>query len=385
MKMKKNIEFIDLSYQQARIRQNIDKAITKALDHGHYIMGPEVKELENQLSLFCNVKHTLTCSNGTDAISLVLMAQDIGPGDAVFVPSFTFAATAEVVALRGATPVFIDVLSDTFNMDPNSLKRGIAKAEHLGLTPKAVIAVDLFGQPVDYESIEKIVHDHNLFLICDSAQGFGATYHGKKVGQLGLATTTSFFPAKPLGCYGDGGAIFTDNDHLAEVIESLRVHGKGTEKYDNIRIGINGRLDTIQAAILLEKLKIYSEEIQLRQKIADHYTQALQDICQTPYVLGNTTSVWAQYTLVLKSQNRAQIMAKLKEKGIPTMIYYPKPLHMQTAYKNYPRADEKLTVSETLAQTVLSLPMHPYLDQDTQNYIIENLRVTLDTEVSDSK
>lgn len=372
------IDFIDLNAQQLRIRSKIDLAIQRVLNHGIYIMGPEVKELEDRLAQFCGVKHAISCANGTDALGLVLMAKGVGKGDAIFVPSFTFAATAEVVAWVGATPVFIDSFADTFNMDPQSLKDGIKKAKELGLTPKGIIPVDLFGQPADYQEIQYVADEHNLWVLADAAQSFGGMYRGKKVGDVGDVATTSFFPAKPLGCYGDGGAIFTNDDNLAIVLKSLRVHGQGTDgfygKYDNIRIGLNARLDTLQAAILIEKLNIFEEEVQKRQLVAKRYNEALKNVVKTPIVLEDTLSTWAQYTIVLPENiKRESLMNSLQEKGIPTVIYYVKPLHLQLAYKHYPTAGNVgLPTCEKLSERVLSLPMHPYLEKETQDYIIKS-------------
>lgn len=373
------IEFIDLKKQQVLLRSRIDLAIKRVLDHGQYIMGPEVAELEAQLSDFCNVKHTISCANGTDALVLALMALGIGQGDAVFVPTFTFAATAEVVALVGATPVFIDIKRDTFNIDPESLVQGITRAAHLGLKAKAIIAVDLFGQPAEYEILESIATSHGLKLIADGAQSFGATYQGQRVGSIGDIATTSFFPAKPLGCYGDGGAVFVEDDDLADIMSSLRVHGQGTDKYDNVRIGMNGRLDTLQAAILMEKLKVFEAEIAARQHAARTYSQQLQDIVITPRLHPDCTSVWAQYTIILpENVDRAKLMLQLKDRGIPTVVYYVKPLHLQKAYHRYPTATgEALPIAEHLAKRVLSLPMHGYMDQETQDYIIGHIHELL--------
>lgn len=375
----KPIQFIDLAAQQALIRDKIDAAITRVLNHGNYIMGKEVAEFEKGLSAFCGAKHSISCANGTDALGLVLMAKDVKPGDAIFVPSFTFAATAEVVAWVGAHPVFIDVLPDTFNMDPESLKQGIEAAIAKGLKPTGIVPVDLFGQPADYDAIEAIAAQHDMWVMCDSAQGFGGTYKGRKVGTIGLVTATSFFPAKPLGCYGDGGAVFTNDDELANILESLRVHGKGTEKYDNVRIGMNGRLDTIQAAILIEKLAIFGQEIEDRNRVASRYNAGLADCLTTPVVMEGCTSVWAQYTLTAQSaEQRASIMSKLKERGIPTNIYYPKPLHQQTAYKSYLTATGgALPVCEEMAQKVFSLPMHPYLDDASVDMVIEAVKASV--------
>jgi dTDP-4-amino-4,6-dideoxygalactose transaminase len=364
------MQFIDLKTQLNKIRPQIDAAIKRVLDHGIFIMGPEVHDLEQKLAAFCGVKHAITCANGTDALVLGLMAKNIGPGDAVFVPSFTFAATAEVVALVGAIPVFVDSLEDTYNMDPKSLEQGIQHAKKLGLSPKAIIPVDLFGQPADYDAIQIIADVHNLWIMADGAQSFGASYKSRKVGSIGLMTTTSFFPAKPLGCYGDGGAIFTNDDELASTIKSLRVHGQGSDKYDNVRIGMNGRLDTIQAAILLEKLKIFPEELIARQKTANAYNKGLKDIAKTPHLMEDTTSAWAQYTVRLpKHIDRSKLMSDLKDIDIPTMIYYIKPLHLQTAYRSYPTATGgALPICEALANEVLSLPMSGYVrDEDVGN------------------
>lgn len=367
------MQFIDLPAQQKQIRDKIDARIKAVLDHGKYIMGPEVKELEANLAEFCGAKHVITCSNGTDALLLPLMAKNIGAGDAVFVPSFTFVATAEVVSMLGATPVFVDVLEDTFNIDPESLKNAISFAKEQGLSPKAIIPVDLFGQAADYDALQEIAENNDLWILSDSAQGFGSVYKGQKSGNLGLATSTSFFPAKPLGCYGDGGAVFTDNDELADIIRSLRVHGKGSDKYDNVRIGMNARLDTMQAAILLEKLAIFADEIESRNRIAAKYNEELKDIFEVPYVMENTTSVWAQYTLKVSAEKRADIMASLKESGVPSVVYYPTPLHQQTAYKDYPIMPQGLPVSEKLSKQVFSLPMHPYMVQEDQDKVINAL------------
>lgn len=370
------IDFIDLHAQQRRIKPKLDAAIQRVLAHGGYIMGKEVAEIEKQLSAFCGAKYTLSCASGTDALVLVLMAKGVKAGDAVFVPSFTFAATAEVVALVGATPVFVDSLPDTFNMDPKSLEQAIAFAKKQGLKPAAVIPVDLFGQPADYDAIEPIVKANGLWMLCDAAQSFGGSYKGRKVGTIGLATATSFFPAKPLGCYGDGGAVFTDDKELYDVLCSLRVHGQGSDKYDNVRIGVNGRLDAIQAAILIEKLAIFSDEIKTRQKVAKAYSDALKDLFVTPFIAQGNVSAWAQYTVLAKDEvERAKLQTQLKDAGVPTMIYYPKPLHQQTAYKNFPTATGgALPVCEALAKRVFSLPMHPYLEATQLDYITGKIR-----------
>lgn len=369
------IDFIDLKAQQSYIRAKLDAAITRVLDHGTYIMGPEVAELEKQLAAFAGAKYCLSCASGTDALLLVLMAKGIKPGDAVFVPTFTFAATAEVVALAGATPVFVDVLPDTFNMDPASLVQAIGMAQEKGLRCAAVMPVDLFGQPADYDALQAIAAEHGMWVLCDAAQSFGGAYHGKKVGSIGLATATSFFPAKPLGCYGDGGAVFTDDSALYDTLVSLRVHGKGDDKYDNVRIGMNGRLDTLQAAILIEKLAIFPQELDARQRAADAYGALLEGAIATPLVRAGARSAWAQYTVLADSPaHRDQLQAALKQAGVPTMIYYPKPLHQQTAYKHFPTATgSALGVSEQLAGRVFSLPMHPYLEEATIAYIAQSL------------
>jgi dTDP-4-amino-4,6-dideoxygalactose transaminase len=359
------MQFIDLAAQQNRIRNGLDRRIAAVLDAGQYIMGPEVKELEAKLSEFCGVKHALACANGTDALQLALMAFGTGPGDAVFCPSFTFASTAEIVPPTGAVPIFVDVRGDTFNMDVDSLKRAIIHARELDLRPAGVIPVDLFGLPADYDAIEAIASEEGMWILGDSAQGFGGNYRGRITGSIGNIATTSFFPAKPLGCYGDGGAVFTDDDDLAALIQSFRVHGKGSHKYDNERIGINSRLDTLQAAILLEKLAIYPDEIEKRNMYAHRYSDALADVIEVPHIPNDCGSVWAQYTVKTPvGKDRAAIMAALGAAGVPTMVYYPLPLHQQTAYKQYPGDPQGLPNSEGLAQQVFSLPMHPYLGDD---------------------
>lgn len=372
------IAFIDLAAQQARIRGRLDAAIASVLDEGAYIMGPDVKRFEEDLAAFCRARHVVSCANGTDALSLALMALGVGAGDAVFVPSFTFAATAEVVPLLGATPVFVDSSPRTFNMDPESLGRCIAEARRLGLEPRAVIPVDLFGLPADLPTIEKIAAAERLDIICDSAQGFGGMIGNRMTGTFGRLTTTSFFPAKPLGCYGDGGAVFTDDAELAALLDSLRVHGKGSDKYDNIRIGLNSRLDTLQAAILSVKLSIYDDEIERRERIAARYTRLLADRIETPFVPEGYRSVWAQYTVKTAStEQRQRLQRTLSAQGIPTAVYYPLPLHRQTVYGDYPADPDGLASAEALAGRVLSLPMHPYLDEATQDRIVEALAAAL--------
>jgi len=375
--MNKPLPFIDLAQQRLQLGDSIDRAIRRVLDHGNYIMGPEVRELEADLAEFCGARHALTCSNGTDALGLVLMARGVGPGDAVFCPSFTFAATAEAVAWFGAVPVFVDVLPDSFNIDVASLEAAIRTARTQDLHPAGVIAVDLFGQPADYDEIEALCATHRLWLLSDAAQSFGASYRGRNVGTIGIATATSFYPAKPLGCYGDGGAVFTDDDTLADVVKSLRVHGQGTDKYDNVRIGLNGRMDTMQAAILIEKLKIFPDEIGRRQQIAARYSAELAGLVGVPALADDRTSVWAQYTITLPAARRNELAAGLKARGIPTAIHYPVPLHRQTAYRDYPVAGNGLPVSERLADEVLSLPMHPYLGEADQDRIVAAIKAEL--------
>ena len=373
MSTEEPIALIDLAAQQRIIRGRIDAAIARVLEHGVYIMGPEVHTFEKQLATFCGARHAIGCANGTDAIVLALMALKIGPGDVVLVPSFTFAATAEAVVLVGAVPLFVDSLPDTFNMSPVSLLQGIAQAQQAGLRARAVLTVDLFGLPADYTAIEKIAADADLVLICDSAQSFGATHNSRKVGSIGHVTTTSFFPAKPLGCYGDGGAIFTDDDDLAGVLRSLLLHGKGSDKYDNVRVGLNSRLDTLQAAILIEKLAIFPAEIEARGRVANRYAVALSDHVEIPQAPQGLTSVWAQYTLRVPAKRRNAIVDALKSKGIPTALYYPKPLHQQGAYRLFPAVGNGLGIAERLAREVLSLPMHPYIDEPTQDRVIEGV------------
>ena len=373
--MTNKIPFIDLQAQRRRLGKKIDIAIAGVLEHGAFIMGPEVKELEARLAEYCGARHAISCASGTDALLMPLMAWGVGPGDAVFCPAFTFVATAEVVSLSGATPVFVDVLADDFNMDPDSLEAAIAACGEWGLKPKAVIPVDLFGQPADYDRILPMAEKHGLRVLADAAQGFGATLNGARTGNLGDATATSFFPAKPLGCYGDGGAVFTDDDDVAEAMRSVRVHGQGSHKYENVRIGINGRLDTLQAAVLLEKLAIFDEEIEARQRVAERYNAALQDVARVPQLMPGRTSSWAQYTLAV--DGRDQVARALGEAGIPTAIYYPIPLSRQKGYQDCPTVPGGIPVSDALSGEVLSLPMHPYLEESTQDRIIASLRQAL--------
>ena len=372
------IPFTDIAAQRRRLGKSVDDAVARVLDHCQFINGPEVTELEAALAKFCGAKHVVSCASGTDALLMVLMAKGIGPGDAVLCPSFTFCATGEVVVLTGATPVFVDVDEATFNIDANSLKRGITTARQRGLKPRAIIPVDLFGQPADHDAIDAIAAAEGLFVLNDAAQSFGASYKGRRLGTFGLATTTSFFPAKPLGCFGDGGAIFTDDDALAERLRSIRVHGQGSDKYDNIRIGLTARLDTVQAAILIEKLKIFEDEIVARNAVADRYARGLGNLVTVPRVASGRDSIWACYTIRLpKGTDRDRFAADLKAQGIPTAIYYPKSIHQQTAYREFPVADGGLPVCESLSADVISLPIHAYLDEATQERIIAAVRGAL--------
>ena len=372
------VPFIDLAAQRRRLGKSVDEAVSRVLAHCQFINGPEVIQLESQLAAFSGARHVVTCASGTDALLMVLMAKGVGRGDAVLCPSFTFCATGEAVALTGATPVFVDVDEATFNMDVNSLKRGIATAIKLGLKPRAVIPVDLFGQSADHDAIGAIAEAEGMFVLDDAAQAFGASYKGRRLGTFGLVTATSFFPAKPLGCFGDGGAIFTDDAELAATLRSVRVHGQGSDKYDNVRLGLTGRLDTMQAAILIEKLKIFEDEIAARNKVAERYGRGLGNIVTVPHVASGGTSVWAQYTIRLPDgSDRDGFAATLRAQGIPTAIYYPKSMHQQTAYRNFPVAAGGLPVSEKLSEDVISLPMHAYLDEPTQERIIKAVRGAL--------
>jgi dTDP-4-amino-4,6-dideoxygalactose transaminase len=374
------VPFIDLAAQRRRLGKSVDDAVSRVLAHCQFINGPEVTQLESELAAFSGAKHVVTCASGTDALLMVLMAKGVGRGDAVLCPSFTFCATGEAVALTGATPVFLDVDEATFNIDANSLKRGIATAKKLGLKPRAVIPVDLFGQSADHDAIGAVADAEGIFVLDDAAQAFGASYKGRRLGTFGLVTATSFFPAKPLGCFGDGGAIFTDDAELAANLRSVRVHGQGSDKYDNVRLGLTGRLDTIQAAVLIEKLKIFEDEIDARNRIAERYAQGLGNVVTVPRVASGCTSVWAQYTIRLpQGSDRDSFAAVLKAQGIPTAIYYPKSMHQQTAYRDFPVADGGLPASERLSCDVISLPMHAYLDEPTQARIIKAVRGAFST------
>ncbi len=367
--MVKAIPFIDLGAQRDRLQPQLDEAIAGVLAHGQFILGPEVRELEARLSEFGDVRHTVACANGTDAIMLALMAEGVGPGDVVFAPAFTFVATAEAPVVLGAQVVLVDIDEDSFNIDPESLEKAIEGVRGTDLKPRAIIAVDLFGQPANYTLLKDIAEKHGLVLIADAAQSFGATRDGAPVGGLGDYTTTSFFPAKPLGCYGDGGAVFTNNDRAAELLKSLRVHGEGSDRYENVRIGLNSRLDSIQAAVLLQKLTIFPDELQKRQAVADRYERGLGQICKTPRLAQNATSSWAQYTLVV--EGREEIRRHCSENGVPTAVYYPITLDRQAGYGNCLVGAGGLAVSHALSEQVVSLPMHPYLEPDLQDRIID--------------
>src|SRR5262245_54506934 len=371
------IPFIDVAAQRRRLGRSVDDAIARVLGHCQFILGPEVRTFEAELAAFCGARHAVSCASGTDALVMVLMALGVGPGDAVICPSFTFTATAEVAVLVGATPVFADVDEASFNLNPESLRRACAKARKLGLRPRVVIPVDLFGQPADYDHINAVAAAEGLFVLDDAAQSFGATYGNRRIGALAPATATSFFPAKPLGCYGDGGAILTDDEELAQVMRSVRVHGEGRDKYDCVRVGLNGRLDTIQAAVLIEKLKIFPEEIAARERVARRYTAGLADVANVPRLAPGVTSVWAQYTIRLAPGRRDPLAAALKAQGIPTGVYYPTPLHRQEPYQRFPIAEGGAPVSERLAEEVISLPIHAYLDEATQERIIAAVRRAL--------
>ncbi|MFY9761442.1 MAG: DegT/DnrJ/EryC1/StrS family aminotransferase [Xanthobacteraceae bacterium] len=373
----KPIPFIDVVAQRRRLGRAIDDAVARVLAHCQFVQGPEVREFEAALAAFAGVRHAIGCASGTDALLLVLMAWQIGRGDAVICPSFTYHATAEMVALLGATPIIADVAPETFNLDPASCERAIATASKRGLKPRAIIPVDLFGLPADHDAIGVIAAAHGLLVLDDAAQGFGATYRGKKLGALATATATSFFPAKPLGCYGDGGAVFTDDDALAARVKSLRMHGEGADRSEAARIGITGRLDTIQAAVLIEKLKIFPDEILARDRVASRYSDALADVAAVPRVGNESSSVWAQYTLRVAPGRRDAFAAALKAEGIPTAIYYTKPLHRQPAYRDFPIADGGVPVSEQLSKEVISLPMHAYHEPPAQDRNIDAVRRAL--------
>jgi dTDP-4-amino-4,6-dideoxygalactose transaminase len=379
------IPFIDLQAQRRRLGEPLEAAILKVVRSGAYVMGPEIAEFEAALGAFGQAPFALSCGSGTEALMLPLMAWGIGPGDAVFCPSFTFAATAEVMPLVGATPVFVDILSDTYNLDPASLDAAIQAVKTRGdLVPRAVIAVDLFGQPADYPAIAAVAARHGLKLIADSAQGFGCTLGGRHPIHWADVATTSFFPAKPLGCYGDGGAVLCKDARLHDLLVSLRVHGQAVKsdlegrsfdhdpKYLNLRIGMNSRMDTLQAAVLLQKLTIFEDEITARNRVADRYAQGLSDVVAVPTVIDGGVSVWAQYTI--ETDDRDGLAAALRAKEIPSAVYYPIPIHRQAPYAAYPTAPGGLPVTDAKAQAVISLPMHPYLEPEAQDQVIAAIR-----------
>ena len=375
------MQFRDLQKQYQVLKNDIDREIKKVLTNGNFISGNQVAELEEQFADYVGVKHCITCGNGTDALSLALMTWNIGPGDAVFVPDFTFFSSAEVVAFEGATPVFVDVDKRTFNMSAESLELAIQAVVKKGkLIPKVVIPVDLFGQPADYSHIRAVAEKYNLLILEDGAQGFGGKINDKRACSFGDISTTSFFPAKPLGCYGDGGAIFTNNDVWADLLKSYRIHGKGSNKYDNVRIGMNSRLDTLQAAILQVKLKAFQEfELEKANKVADRYTKALSDLVQTPFILKNFYSSWAQYSILLKDQkDRDELKEYLGKKEIPSMIYYPKTMSQQKAFKGMESVKTDLSIAADLSKRVLSLPLHPYMEHDEQDQVINAIYKFLD-------
>ena len=379
------MQFIDLAAQQKRIRDKIETNIQAVLDHGKYIMGPEIKELEKKLAEFVGVECAIACSSGTDALLLALMAYGVGPGDAILTSPFTFIATAEVISLLGAMPVFVDIEPKTFNLDPQHLERAITALQKSStdyplpcidpssFMTKGIIAVDLFGLPADYDAINALAKKHGLFVIEDAAQSFGAQYKGRRTCSVADIACTSFFPAKPLGCYGDGGMCFTNDVKLAQTMRSLSVHGQGSQKYENVRIGINGRLDTFQAAILHAKFDVFAEEVELRQRVAKKYTDLLSGLGNglvTPHVPPELESVWAQYSILANDEtHRSTLQSELKEAGIPTAVYYPKPLHLQPAFRRLGYKEGDFTVSEDCSRRIFSLPMHPYLEAKDQEEI----------------
>ncbi|MCR4268267.1 DegT/DnrJ/EryC1/StrS aminotransferase family protein [Nitratireductor sp. ZSWI3] len=370
------MQFIDLGAQRERIKDRLAAAIDKVVAEGRYILGPEVGAFEEQIARYIGAKHAVACANGTDALLMPLMAYGIGPGDAVFCPSFTFAATAEVVALAGAEPVFVDIDPDTYNIDPKSLTAAIDHIKMEGrLTPRAIIPVDLFGLAADYDVIDAIASREGLRIIEDAAQSIGGRRGNKQCGAFGHVASTSFYPAKPLGCYGDGGAMFTDDDDLAEVLRSIAFHGKGASQYDNVRVGLNSRLDTIQAAILIEKLAILPDEMEKRQAVAARYAEGLGDAVKVAQVPAGYRSAWAQYAI--ETEHRDAVRQKLSAEGIPSVIYYEKSLHLQKAYEMFARAPGGLPVSESLPQRILCLPMHPYLSEADQDRIVQTIRAAL--------
>ena len=362
------MQFIDLAAQQKRIRGAIEAGFKKILDHGQYILGPEIRELEEKLAAFVNMPFAVSVASGTDALLMPLMVEKIGPGDAVFTSTFTFIATAEVIELLGATAVFVDIDPETFNIDPHKLEEAIRRVKgEKKLTPRGIIPVDLFGQPADYQAIQAIADKYGLFVLEDAAQSFGASQGGKKAGALARVAGTSFFPAKPLGCYGDGGMIFTDSQEMLEQLLSIRVHGQGPDKYTNVRVGINGRMDSLQAAVLLAKMEIFTEEIEMRQQVVARYNRMLAGSVKVPKIREANVSAWAQYSVL--HPRRDEIIKKLRENGIPTAIYYPIPLHLQEAFAHLGYRINDFPVAENVAKEIFSLPMHPYLDQQDQEKI----------------
>jgi len=370
------MQFIDLKKQQSFIREMIEENIKKVLDHGMYIMGPEIKELETNLAEYAGTKHCVACSSGTDALLMPLLAWGIGHGDAVFTSPFTFIASAEVISLVGATPIFVDIDKDTYNIDPEKLDEQIERVKSEGkLNPKLIIPVDIFGLLADYERIEKIADKHSLLMLEDAAQSFGASYNNRRAGSYGDAAATSFFPAKPLGCYGDGGAVFTDSDELYDLLLSVRVHGQGENKYKNDRIGINGRIDSIQAAILLAKMTLFENEIVLRNEVARKYSEALKPMLVVPHIPEGNISAWAQYSVLANdSDHRDKVTAGLQKASIPSAIYYPIPLHLQKAFENLGYKMGDMPISEDIGSRVFSLPMHPYLTDNEIDIIAKVIK-----------
>ncbi len=376
MNAPKPLPFIDLKAQQEKIYPRLLERLKAVLAHGQYILGPEMQELEERLAAYIGVRHALTCSSGTDALLMILLAKGVGPGDAILTTPFTFIATSEVVQLLGATPVFVDIDPETYNLDPEALAAALAdfhkNPKTRGLTPRGILAVDLFGQPADYPRINKLAQDWGLFVIEDAAQSFGALYQGRRAGSLAETAATSFFPAKPLGGYGDGGALFIDDDDLAAALTSIRNHGQGRDRYEHVRLGINGRLDTLQAAVLLAKLEIFDQELAARQEVARRYQEGLKNLVKTPVIAPGCTSAWAQYSV--ESPDRAHLLARLQEGGVPTAIYYPIPLHLQAVFQGLGYGPGDFPVSEAAAARIFSLPMHPYLAPADQERIIDLIR-----------
>lgn len=370
------MEFRDLKRQYQLHKKEIDGAVQEVIDGAYFISGPQVTRLERELAEYVGVSHCIACANGTDALQLALMAWEIGAGDAVFVPDFTFFSSGEVVPLTGAVPVFVDIDRDTFNISADSLRDAVEYVlHHTDLNPKAVVAVDLFGQPADYEAVRRVADTYGLLVLEDAAQSFGGMTGEQKACSFGDISTTSFFPAKPLGCYGDGGAVFTDNEEWAQRLRSLHVHGKGSDKYDNIRIGLNSRLDTLQAAVLLEKLRFFEEEITACGRVAAAYDERLRDVVKTPVILNGNRSGWAQYTICLKdAAERDKVMAQMKADGIPSAVYYRKPMHRQEAFVGMLCGAERCENTEYVCDRCLSLPMHPYLEDAEIASVCESVR-----------